>query len=76
MVFRPSKKTYISRPRPLHFLGAASLFLLFVISNVCTNKNQQARGLLPVLLHEGGYKPKKKTRELSGRLNRSPIDVL
>ena len=49
MVFRPSKKTYISRPRPLHFWGAASLFLLFVISNVCTNKNQQARGLLPAL---------------------------
>ena len=40
---------YISRPRPLHFLEATSLFLLFVISNVCTNKNQQARGLLPVL---------------------------
>ena len=49
MVFRPSKKTYISRPHPLHFLEAASLFLLFVITNVCTNENQQARGPLPVL---------------------------
>ena len=43
------KKKYISRPRPPHFLEAASLFLLFVISNVCTNENQQARGPLPVL---------------------------
>ena len=79
MVVRPSKKTYISRPRPLLFLEAASLFLLFVITNVCTNENQQARGpRYPFcsVWYERGYKLKKKTREeLSGRLNHSPIDV-
>ena len=31
----------------LHFLGAASIFLLvFIISNTCTNKNQKALLLL------------------------------
>ena len=39
---------YFSSP-PASLFGSHLFFLLFVISNVCTNKNQQARGLLPVL---------------------------
>ena len=46
---RPSKKKTknecFSSP-PASFFWAASLFLLFVMSNVCTNKNQQALLLL------------------------------
>ena len=48
MVCRPSKKKRFSFP-PASLFGSRLSFLLFVISNVCTNKNQQAKGLLPVL---------------------------
>ena len=42
------KYIYFSSP-PASLFGSRLSFLLFVISNVCTNTKQQARGLLPVL---------------------------
>jgi len=54
------KKKNGSRSRPLHFLGPPLFFLLFVISNVCTNKTQQALLLLYTQFPTIEFKEKSK----------------
>ena len=45
---RPSKKTHVSRPRPLHFLAPPLFFYYFLWATVFMSKNQQASLVKPI----------------------------
>ena len=68
---------YFSSPPASLFVSRLS-FLLFVISNVCTKHKVTGESTATrsaVYGTKGDTSQRRKTRELSGRLNHSPIDL-